>query len=239
MKPFLIIKTGGTFPEFSRRHDDFEHWTAQAMGLGPDEYHCINVQSGQTLPSWDTFAGCAITGSHDMVTDTSHDWIEATATWIRQSVDSGLPMIGICFGHQLLARVLGGQAGFHHNGPEIGTKEIALADAAGDDPIFSQLPSRFLGHTTHYQCALSLPQEAILLATSEHEPHQAFRFGDHVWGVQFHPEFSAEAMRYYITQQAETIMEHGGDVRSLLASVGETPESSAVMQHFAQYCRRI
>lgn len=236
MKPFLIIKTGGTFDEFTKGRGDFEHWAASAMGLGPSEWESVNVQAGDQLPDPSNYAGCVITGSHDMVTE-DQDWIHDTADWIRNAAEKGLPMVGICFGHQLLAMTFGGEAGFHPDGPEIGTMDIRLTDAASDDPIFSQTPCQFPGHATHYQCALSIPSGAALLATSDHEPHQAFRYGDHVWGIQFHPEFDAETMRYYVVQQAEKIEEHGGSVDGLLSNVKETPESTAVMVRFVEYCR--
>lgn len=236
MKPFLIIKTGGTFDEFTKRRGDFEHWAGASMGLTTKEWESVNVQAGEKLPNPGRYAGCVITGSHDMVTD-EKDWIRTTADWIRTAADVGLPMVGICFGHQLLAMAFGGEAGFHPDGPEIGTMDIHLTDAAADDPIFSYLPSQFPGHATHYQCALSIPSGAVLLAASDHEPHQAFRYGNHVWGIQFHPEFDAEAMRYYVVQQAEKIEEHGGNVDALLSNVKETRKSAGIMVKFVEYCR--
>lgn len=236
MKPFLIIKTGGTFEDFTPSRGDFEHWTARAMGLADNEWESVHVQGGEPLPDPSQYAGCAITGSHDMVTE-DMDWIHATSDWIRGAAKAGLPLFGICFGHQLLAMTFGGQAGFHPHGPEIGTMEISLADTAEEDPLFSKLPRIFPGHTTHYQCALDLPDGAVCLASSEHEPHQAFRYGQHVWGVQFHPEFDAEATRYYIVQQAGVIEEHGGSVNDLLCGVQETPQSTGLMKYFVEYCR--
>lgn len=236
MASFLIIRTGGTFPETIYRRGDFEDWTVSAMGLDKDDYRIVNVQADEELPDPDSFSGCAVTGSHDMVTDESLSWIETTARWLRNAIDGGLPVFGICFGHQLIARALGGEAGFHPDGPEIGTMDITLTEAARKDPLFSMMPTCFPGHTTHYQAALALPEGACLLASSDHEPHQAFRYGDHAWGVQFHPEFRAEDMRTYIVKQAETIHEHGGDIEQLLCGVRETPDSSDLMMRFAEYC---
>lgn len=235
-KPFLIIRTGGTFPDCTSRRGDFEDWTASAMGLDVEDCLIVNVQAGERLPNPDDYCGCALTGSHDMVTDENLAWIENSAAWLREAVAGGLPVFGICFGHQLLAHALGGKAGFHPEGPEIGTMDITLTDEADSDPIFSCLPTCFPGHTTHYQAALALPEGACLLARSAHEPHQAFRFGRHAWGVQFHPEFQAEDMRIYIVRQAEAIRDHGGDVESLLCNVRETPDSTDLLARFVDYC---
>lgn len=236
MKPFLIIKTGGTFEDFTCKRGDFEHWTARAMGIKSPQWECVHVQSGATLPDPTKYAGCVITGSHDMVTE-DHEWIHATSKWIRDAAETGLPIMGICFGHQLLAMTFGGEAGFHPDGPEIGTMDITCTEAASQDPLFSHLPTIFPGHNTHYQCALTLPPGAVLLASSDHEPHQAFRYGDNVWGVQFHPEFDAEAERCYIAQQTDVIEEHGGNVDALLSNVQETPASTNLMKRFVEYCR--
>lgn len=238
MKPFLIVKTGGTFSDYSNLHGDFEDWTACAMALAPDQWECVNLQAGEKLPAPGDYAGIVLTGAHEMVTD-DRKWIHDTAKWVRESVAGGFPMLGICFGHQLMAMALGGEAGFHPEGPEIGTMDIRLTEAAPHDPLFSQMPGIFPGHTTHYQCALTMPPKAVLICASEHEPHQAFRVGDHAWGVQFHPEFDAEAMRLYLTRQEETIAEHGGNVAQLLSNVRETKESTGLMKLFVSYCREL
>lgn len=238
MKSFLIIKTGGTFPDYIDKHDDFEDWTAAAMGLAPGQWDCINVQAGEKLPQPGEYAGIVLTGAHEMVTD-DLEWIHETARWVKEAVESNHPMLGICFGHQLMALALGGEAGFHCDGPEIGTMKIRPNDNTSDDPIFSLLSAEFPGHTTHYQCALTLPPKAVLLCASDHEPHQAFRVGEHAWGVQFHPEFDAEAMRLYIARQEKTIVEHGGNVTELLSGVRQTEESTNLMKEFVKYCRNL
>ena len=236
MKPFLIIKTGGTFGEITATKGDFEQWTAQAMGLAPRQWECVNVQAGETLPDPDGYAGCVVTGSHDMVTDQT-PWIQHTGDWINRGVAAGLPMLGICFGHQLMAMSLGGDAGYHPGGMEIGTVPITLTAAAADDPIFSQLPPVFPGHVSHSQTAFKLPGDGVLLASGEHDPHQAFRCGERAWGVQFHPEFDAEAVRFYVKMFKEKLTGQGHDVAAILDAVRETPQSTALMRHFAAYCR--
>lgn len=235
MRPFLIIKTGSTFGPAARTMGDFEHWTARTMGLTNDQWHAVNVQAGEPLPDPADYAGCAITGSHDMVTD-PHPWIEETADWLRRAVAGEMPLFGICFGHQLLAHALGGESGYHPDGPEIGTVPVTLTDAAADDPLFSVLPRTFPAHVTHSQTALALPPGAVLLGASGHDPHQAVRFAPSCWGVQFHPEFSAEATRHYVREQADKLSARGQDPAMVEAAVIETPESTSLMERFVQYC---
>jgi GMP synthase (glutamine-hydrolysing) len=234
--PILILKTGSTFDELVRTRDDFEHWTASGMGLESGQVSFADVRRGDPLPAPEELAGCVVTGSHDMVTDDA-DWMLATGRWLALAHEAGLPLLGICFGHQLMAHALGGRAGYHPRGPEIGTVTLTLTPEAADDPLFSQLPAAFPAHVTHSQTALTLPPNSTVLAASDHDPHQAFRLGRHTWGVQFHPEFDAEATRHYTRAQAAKIAEHGGDVQATLAAVTDTPHSAGLLRLFADYCR--
>ncbi|WP_319469206.1 glutamine amidotransferase [uncultured Pseudodesulfovibrio sp.] len=235
MKPFLIIRTGSTFSDYAALNDDFTDWTARAMGLGQSEWSICDVRAGDPLPEPDSFAGCVLTGSHDMVTERA-PWMLDAAAWLR-GVLGRIPVLGICFGHQLMAEAFGGKAGFHPNGPEIGSVDVTLNSAAKNDPLFSQLPQTFPAHVTHSQSALVLPSEAVLLASSEHEAHQAFRIGEKAWGVQFHPEFDADASRHYVRMQENLLVKQGLDAGVVYDDVRETPDSASVLRHFAAFCR--
>jgi GMP synthase (glutamine-hydrolysing) len=234
-RPILVLKAGSTFDHLIPAKGDFEHWTAQGMGLAPDQWICADVRRGEPLPDPATLAGCVVTGSHDMATDDA-DWMLATGRWLAAAMDAGLPMLGICFGHQLMAHALGGRADYHPDGPEIGTVPVTLSHEAARDPLFASLPPVFAAHVTHSQTASVLPPGSAVLATSDHDRHQAFRLGRHAWGVQFHPEFDAEATRHYVTAQAAKITAHGNDPDAVRASVRDTPESASLLRLFAGYC---
>jgi len=234
-RPLLILKTGSTFDDLAAARGDFEHWTAEAMGLVSGQWVCADVRNAIAPPDPAGLAGCVVTGSHDMVTDDA-GWMLAAGRWISRAVDAGLPVLGICFGHQLMAHALGGRAAYHPDGPEIGTVDVALTADAAADPLFSAMPPRFAAHVTHSQTALVLPPGSVVLATGDHDPHQAFRLGSSAWGVQFHPEFDAEATRHYVTAQAARLAAHGADPDAVLAAVRDTPESTGLLRRFAEYC---
>ncbi|MBN8262801.1 MAG: gamma-glutamyl-gamma-aminobutyrate hydrolase family protein, partial [Xanthomonadales bacterium] len=126
--PFLIIETGQPVASM-RRHGSFAHWIRVAAGLGRDDAILVDVERGDALPERAGFAGAIITGSAAMVTE-RRDWSERSAGWLREAAHAGLPLLGICYGHQLIAHALGGEVGDNPNGREMGTVCIELADAA-------------------------------------------------------------------------------------------------------------
>ncbi len=231
-KPLLIIKTGSTLAELYAIKGDFEDWFM--AGLGDSRpVQVINVTQGATLPEANRFAGAVITGSHCMVTE-HLPWSEAAARWLAQAVGDGMPVLGICYGHQLLAYALGGAVGDNPRGSEYGTTTVELLPSVKNDPLFSHLKGDFLAQVCHKQTVLHLPSEAVLLATSRQDGCQAFVFGDHAWGVQFHPEFDAESMRFYIRRYRQALVDEGQDADELLAQVRETPVSAALLGKFAR-----
>ena len=132
----------------------------------------------------------------------------------------------------MLAHALGGRVGYHPQGLEVGTHAVQLHAAAHSDALFAQLPKVLDAHLVHAQSVLQLPEGAQCLAGNAHEPHQAFRVGACAWGVQFHPEFSAQAMRGYIDALAQDLTQAGQSAQALQASVRETPEAAALLARF-------
>lgn len=232
-RPLAIIKAGETFAALREARGDFEHWVA--AGLGPLRLPVVvlDPRRGDTLPPPHRISGAIVTGSHAMVSH-REAWSEATGAWLAQLVAHGTPLLGICFGHQLLAHALGGEAGNHPGGPEVGTVSIELAPEAADDALLQGLPLRFDAQVVHWQSALRLPQGAVRLAGNAYEPNQAFRIGPRAWGLQFHPEFDAETMRGYIDRTAEELRARGTDPAALRERVADTEISTGLLRRFAR-----
>jgi GMP synthase (glutamine-hydrolysing) len=194
-----VIKTGGTIPSLRARRGDFEDWILGGMGLANGRAVVVDVAAGQPLPQAGSVGPVVVTGSHDMVTDRL-GWSERTACWLAEVVASGAPVLGICYGHQLLAYALGGTVDYNPNGREAGTTEVRLLAAAQADLLLAGLPSPMEVHVSHSQSVLRLPPGAIRLAENAWDANQAYRVGACAWGVQFHPEFDAEVMRAYAAE---------------------------------------
>ncbi|WP_234191935.1 MULTISPECIES: glutamine amidotransferase [Pseudacidovorax] len=228
-RPLLIVKTGSTLEALRARQGDFDDWIARGLGVDDDEIQVCDPRDGGLLPEPGTLRGVVITGSHEMVSHRA-PWSERTAAWLARCVEAEVPVLGICYGHQLLAHAMGGEVDFHPGGLEIGTVPLRLASHAQEDPLFAGLPEQFPVQVIHRQSALRLPPGAVPLASNAHEPHQAFRIGRCAWGVQFHPEFDAEAMQGYVQAQAP----HLDDPAAVAAQVRATPEAASLLGRFAR-----
>jgi GMP synthase (glutamine-hydrolysing) len=229
----LIIKAGQKLASLAAVPGDFEHWILQGMGPLQVEARVVSVYEGEALPAHDTVQAVVITGSAAMVTDAS-DWIEASAAWLRQAVAAQRPVLGICFGHQLLAHALGGRVGDNPNGVEVGTVAVEWMAEAGQDRLFQGLGHDAPLQVSHRQSVLSLPPDARWLARSLLERHQAFTCGERMWGVQFHPEFSAEVVQAYVDHYAAELSTLGRNVAALRGQVQDSDFGSRLLQRFAR-----
>lgn len=232
MKPLLIVKTGRTFPELAARRGDYEDWIVAGLGLFASNVVVVDVAAGAPLPDRASLSGVVVTGSSSMVSD-REPWSEATAGWLAAAAQEGLPLLGICYGHQLLAHGLGGRVGPNPRGREIGTVRVRLAsDAVHDDRLLGPLPEELIVQVTHRETVLELPSEAVALARNAMDDHQAFRVGARAWGVQFHPEFDAEVSVAYIRARREALLEEGLDPEALLDEVRDADHGRRILRQF-------
>jgi len=236
MKRLHIIKAGTTYASIAGHYGDFDAWTAAGLGPLGTEACVIDAGHGAALPPAEDCAGVVITGSHAMVTD-DLPWSIGVERWIPSLIGAGVPVLGICYGHQLLARAMGGRVGYHPLGEEIGTVEIRLLEGSAGDPLFRLFPPFFFAHAAHSQTVLSLPPNATPLAANAHDPHHAYRIGDCAWGLQFHPEYDESIMRLYIMAQSGELVKEGRNVPKLLAGVSKTPVAAKTLTNFAGIVR--
>lgn len=236
MKPILIIKTGQTVQTAYAKVGDFERWIISSMQAEASNFKVVDVYKGEELPDLEEVCGAVITGSPAMVTDRL-DWSEYTAEWLRQAVKLPLPILGICYGHQLLAHALGGRVDTHPLGREIGTTMVFPAATSGDDILFADIAKPFTAHVSHMQSVIELPLAAKVLASNDFDPHHAIKFSELCWGLQFHPEFEEVAMRSYIEEREDDLRQEGMDVETLMAEVKPTPVAQNILVDFYKLIR--
>jgi GMP synthase (glutamine-hydrolysing) len=158
--------------------------------------------AGDELPvTLDEHAGAVVLGGPMSANDDATlPGLRAELDWIPRALASGKPFLGICLGAQLLARALGAKVTPHPAGlAEIGY--FPVKPTAAGAPFFPE-PL----HVYHWHCeGLELPREAVLLAEGERFPNQAYRYGDNAFGIQFHPEVSADIMEDWLQRAASRL----------------------------------
>jgi GMP synthase-like glutamine amidotransferase len=139
-------------------------------------------------------------GSMHADQDDHHPWLRDENMFLQRLYNLGMPMLGVCLGAQLLAKAAHAPV-FPASKAEIGWHDVELTPAAADDPVLGGLPGRFEAFQWHYY-AHGLPGGAEELASND-VCTQAFRLGERVWGVQFHPEVTLAQVEQWIEEEPE------------------------------------
>ena len=233
MKKIVIIKTGDTFPAIAEQLGDFEDWIFQGLSIGKENVRVVDVPNGDALPAVEICKGVVIAGSHAMVTG-NFSWSVAIEQWVPDVIHSNIPILGICYGHQLLAKAMGGVVEYHAGGIEIGTTAIEILEDNTSDPLFKGLPKTFKAHVCHSQTVTRLPDNAIRVAENSFEPNHAFRIGQSAWGVQFHPEYDDRIMTAYARNLEIPIKESGLILSEILNKIEPTPIALKILKRFGK-----
>lgn len=232
-KPLAIIQMGRPPEDLRQAQGEQSDWMLAALEDPGLPVRVFKPHDDEPLPTWNDVSGAVLTGSWSMVTD-REPWSERTAEWLRGAHGARLPLLGICYGHQLMAHALGGVVDFHPQGREIGQHAIDFCADVGDDALLGALPRRFLANLTHEQSVLTPPPGAEVLARSRHDPHQVLRYGPNAWSVQFHPEFSPTLMSACLSRRAPVFEAEGHDVAAMVACLVPTHDARQLLRTFAR-----
>ena len=193
----------------------------------------FNATDGH-LPEHTDFDGVVITGSRSSVY-WDEPWIPPLIEYVAEAAAADVPILGVCYGHQVLAEALGGRVA-EMDGFEIGYNAVRHRD----DQLFEGIDEEFTVFTTHGDAVVELPPSATLLAENEHGIH-AFRDGG-CWGVQFHPEYDVETAREVTEGKRDRL----GDARVDAVLENITPdaydaacEAKALFDNFVAYARQV
>ncbi len=150
--------------------------------------------------SLDECDGYIITGSPAGTYD-DHEWIQTLIKFIKRCHKEKKKLVGICFGHQLIAHALGGSSENANKGWGIGVRTFDIKNyKSWMEPHIDHQCSLIFSHQDH---VMSLPPEAELLGTDDFCEFQLYSVGEHIFSMQGHPEFSREyAQERYFTRKA-------------------------------------
>jgi GMP synthase (glutamine-hydrolysing) len=152
------------------------------------------------------------------------------AGFVRQAIQKHVPLLGVCFGHQLVADALGGRVDRNPRGREMGTKELTLCS---QDPVLNDDTRPYLVNMSHVDSVVQLPKGAEVLGNTKQEPHAALRFSRRAWGVQFHPEIDREVMVCYASDRRSQLDSEGLDADQLIQEADDARPGAAVLTRFA------
>lgn len=165
--------------------------------LPRDRFHVVNVAQGDrpTVDDLTNVDAVIIGGAGAYSATDDYDWTPSILDFVRRIVDRELPLFGSCWGHQVIARALGGRVVYDPEHSELGCGDVELTDAGLADPLFHRFPKHFRANMGHHDRVVELPSGACELARNE-LPYQAFRLeGLPVYATQFHSELDAERER--------------------------------------------
>jgi GMP synthase (glutamine-hydrolysing) len=178
------------------------------------------------------YAGIVVLGgSMDSWDDEASPWLPAVRTLIRGAEDAGVPLLGICLGHQLAASALGGRVGRNPAGPTLAVLPVGCTAEVAGDPLATSLRGAVGVHWNN-DVVTDLPPGAMVLARSPDGAVQAARWGRHVWGVQYHPEADPPLVDAWVTGE-------GGPYAATVDLAGLSAQAWRHQADLARSCHRL
>jgi GMP synthase (glutamine-hydrolysing) len=228
-----LLKMGSTMPSVKAEYGDYEDWFAKALGISSESLVVLDAHAATPLPHSQKFDGLIISGSAFSVYDRA-PWSERASTWIEGHVQAATPILGVCYGHQLIAQQRGAEVALSPGGREIGVCPI---ERTADDPIFDGLEDHFKVIQTHSDAVLSPVEGAEVIAQSSQAANQAMRIGPNIRTLQWHPEMTPEVIEIYIKARAEVIESEfdAAHVRALLTQLQPAESGQRILQNFLKF----
>lgn len=191
-------------------------WLATA---GCDVVVC-RPYAGDVLPALATYDALLVLGGPMGANDdTTHAWLAPVKELVRDARATQVPTLGICLGHQLIAVALGGAVDRNPRGQQVGLLGLGWTAAAADDPLLGPLATPRRGVQWNDDVVTRLPEDATLLAETEHGEVQAVRFAPLMWGVQLHPEVDVPVLRPWAESDRGSHETRGIDTDGVLRDI--------------------
>ncbi len=208
MKPIAILEHSPEVPP---------GYLGDAIAAAEMPHQLVRLYEGDPFPPLDSVAAVvSLGGVMGAYEEAEHPFLAGEKQYLRDAVEEGIPVLGICLGCQMLADALGGGA-FKADAIEVQFAALTPVDGAAGDPVLRQLATPVL---SFHQDTWTPPPDAAVLVSSEQYPH-AFRLGSAL-AIQSHPEASPEMLAEWIEAFGrDRLAAAGVDPDALLASVQE------------------
>lgn len=214
-----ILQTGHVPDALKAAHGDFADMFRRLLA-GPDlVFDVIEAADGAPLGRPTDRDGWLITGSPHGAYE-GHPWIAPLESFIRAAMRARRPMVGICFGHQIMAQALGGRVAKHPGGWGLGMTDYATDGGSG-------LPDRIVLNAAHQDQVTVPPPEARVIARNDFCPYAGLAYGDSGLSLQPHPEFEAAFMADLLAARRGGAFP-AADVDRALPTLSRTGDAGAV-----------
>lgn len=237
----MLYLAGAPSAAVRARFGTYVDWFGRLIAAHEVDMQVFDGLGGQ-MPALDDVDGVVITGSAASLTE-PEPWMDTALALVRAAHEARTPLLGVCFGHQLIGAALGGRVVRNPRGWQLATRDVSLTEAGRGDALFAGLPERFPVNLSHQDivCETSLPEapRVEVLAGNAKASIQAVAVGPYTRGVQFHPEFSGEVTAAYIEARRALLTEDAVSrdapedlPETLLAEVRDSPEGEQVLHNF-------
>jgi GMP synthase-like glutamine amidotransferase len=185
-----ILVTNTDESEFAQRHPkDGEKFRALLQPFAQDwVFTAVQVKDGEFPTSVDQYDGYVIGGSPASANGDA-PWIVRLMEFIRALDTQKTPTIGVCFGHQAIARALGGKVAKNTGGWGFG---VAGTDFVTQENWMVPRREHLNLYAAHSEQVVELPKNAVLLGGSDFCPLGSYRIGNHIFTTEYHPEMTKE-----------------------------------------------
>ncbi len=204
------------------------------------ELEVCRPYAGDDLPDLSSYDGLLVLGGSMSANDDSVAWLAPLRALVREAADSGTPTWGVCLGHQVIARALGGTVEVNPRGQQVGVLPVGWA-GAGDDPLFGGARPGLAIHWNH-DLVTAVPDGATVLAATADGEVQVVRFAPTVWGTQMHPEVTELICAEWLEEDRDEHLARGIDPQRLLGAIAAADDDLAagwepVARRFAALAR--
>lgn len=206
-------------------------------GLHPSQLTVLNVfETPDFEPSCMAgFDALFIGGSSDasVTKPDRYPFVVSAQTLLLHCLDAHIPVFASCFGFQVAVVALGGEVQVDKANMEMGTYPMQLTEVAQQDPLFEDVPTGFWAVSGHQERAMTLPEQAVLLAYTDRCPYHAFRIADRpFYAFQFHPEIDPPDLAARITRYKERYLDGDDHLEQVVQSLQATPIANQLIGKF-------